>query len=233
MIKVCIVEDDSAEQERLRKFLKLYGEANGCEFVISAYTQAEPFIENYSCDFDIIFFDIELPGTDGMSAAKKIRERDDRVVLIFVTNVARLAIDGYSVQALDYIIKPIEKYPFFATMDRARRKISEYRNAVIDVHTATGTVLLKSEEILYIEAFGHKLVYHTEGNDIFEWAALSKPEKIFEGKGFARCHKCYLVNLRYVKNFTGSEVTVGNRVLKVSYNRAKEFSRILNEYFCK
>ena len=185
MIKVCIVEDDSAEQERLRKFLKLYGEANGCEFVISAYTQAEPFIENYSCDFDIIFFDIELPGTDGMSAAKKIRERDDRVVLIFVTNVARLAIDGYSVQALDYIIKPIEKYHFALKMSRAVARTARRTEREIIVDGEGEVLSLSLPQIVYLEVIGHYVYWHTtSGRVVKEYSTMKNAEnRVLRGGG--------------------------------------------------
>ncbi len=67
--------------------------------------------EHYRADYDIVFMDIELPGINGMEAAHRLREIDQQVILIFVTNMAQFAVKGYEVDALDYIIKPAQYGP--------------------------------------------------------------------------------------------------------------------------
>ncbi|MCI9032271.1 MAG: response regulator transcription factor [Clostridia bacterium] len=233
MINVGIIEDDELAASRLAEMLKLYGQEKNASFSVSIFDSAEEALRQAAGKFDVLFIDIELGGLDGMSAAREIRKNDEKTVIVFVTNVARLAVEGYSVGALDYIVKPVGKARFFQTMNGVMKKLERLRSVKIAVSTTGGTALLDSAEITYVEVFGHCLVYHTGGESVSEWAPLSRAEKILSNYGFARCSKSCLVNLRYVTGIDGDEAVVAGKKIKIGRNKRKAFLAELNTYINK
>ena len=102
-VNLAVVEDDDKTRERFCATIDEYGKRHGINFCKRCFGLATDFLENYSPDYDIIFMDIQLPDLDGMSAAKKLREVDKSVTLVFVTNFAQYAINGYEVGATDFM----------------------------------------------------------------------------------------------------------------------------------
>lgn len=230
MINVGIIEDDSLSSARLVEMTELYGKEKNISFSVSRFENAEAALNEAAGKFDVLFIDIELGGIDGMSAAKQIRRSDEKVIIVFVTNVARLAVEGYSVGALDYIVKPLSKARFFQAMNGVTKKLERLRSVKISVSTAGGEVLLDSSEIAYVEVFGHCLVYHTGSEKITEWAPLARAERALAGYGFARCSKSCLINLRYVTGINGDEAVVAGETIKIGRSRRKIFLAELNAY---
>ena len=111
MLRCAIVEDSPRELEHLKECLARYSAERDIPLETTAFGDAASFLEHYRADYDIVFMDIELPGINGMEAAHRLREIDQQVILIFVTNMAQFAVKGYEVDALDYIIKPAQYGP--------------------------------------------------------------------------------------------------------------------------
>lgn len=112
MIEIAIVEDEENYRNILQEYLQKYEQEYGEQIHLSVYTDGDEITENYSAKYDIIFMDIEMQFMDGMTAARKIREADKGVIIIFITNMAQYAIQGYEVDALDYVLKPIAYFAF-------------------------------------------------------------------------------------------------------------------------
>lgn len=232
MYKIGLLEDEQEQAERLLGFLERYRDAHpGFSYTIQRYGRAMDLLDHYDRDCDLLFLDIRLPDMTGMEAAHRIREVDRRVMIVFVTSLTQYAIEGYSVQAFDYIVKPISYEPFSAKLERAVRVLS-YRQTgvVLDIKTREGGLRLTSDMIHYLEVFDHDLLIHTDDGVIKQWGSLSKYEKQLEGAHFARCNSCYLVNLKYVRGVYGDEVVVGEDRLSVSKSRRKEFLQALAQY---
>ena len=104
MYHIAIVEDEKEFRDQLQEFLKQYEAENQISFQISVFEDGTEILENYKNEYDIILLDIEMPKLNGMDAAEQIREKDEDVVLMFITNMAQYAIHGYSVGALDFVI---------------------------------------------------------------------------------------------------------------------------------
>ena len=107
MINIIIIEDSQDDYKYLADAIHRYAEQSGEVFSVKHYVSALLFLNEYKADADIIFMDIELPDINGVLASEKLRTRDSDVALVFVTNLAHLAIKGYSVSATDFIVKPI------------------------------------------------------------------------------------------------------------------------------
>lgn len=174
--------------------------------------------------------DIQLPDLDGMEAAKKLRRLDSSVTLIFVTNMANFAVRGYEVDALDFIVKPVEYFSFALKLDRALERLKSTAEQEIFAKTENGTVRLKSSQIKYVEIMKHSIVYHTTEGDYSAYGSLRSVEQMLPENWFVRCNSCYLVNLRYVTRVSGFTVTVGGDDLSVSHSKKREFMKALNEY---
>lgn len=120
-MNVIIVEDEERQQSILKRFLNEYFEEKKVAHSVETYFDGESFLKDYKKgNADLVFMDIEL-GTNhsnGMEVSKKLREIDNDVLLIFVTNMAQFAIEGYSVDALDFVVKPILYEPFKTKMEK-------------------------------------------------------------------------------------------------------------------
>jgi DNA-binding LytR/AlgR family response regulator len=233
MLKLAIVDDDANYRSEIRKLLKKYEDEFGVTFSITEYTDGDEITEKYKPDLDIILFDIEMEFMDGMSAARKIREVDQDVIIVFITNMPQYAISGYQVGALDYILKPLSYYAFSQTMKRAigRRKTDDKRYIVAGERGIKQKI--DASEILYVEVINHDLIFHTKGGNINAKGTMKDTIKELEGLDFFQCNKGYLINLEYVDAVSGSDVKVGDDYLQVSRSRKKPLIDALNEYMRK
>ncbi len=156
-MRINIVEDNEAESKRLLSLLRRYEKENGCSFEINAFSDGGFFLASPLKHCDILFLDIELPGGNGMELAEKVRSYDSRVVIIFVTNMAQFAIDGYGVGALDYILKPLKETSFQAKLARAIEAAKRNETQKFSFHSGRKQVVLSVDEIEYVEVSGHDL----------------------------------------------------------------------------
>ena len=112
MIRIGIVDDEKQERDQLKQALARFGAENGTELNVQEFDCAEVYLAAQDRDFDILYLDIDMPQMSGMELAEKIRETDQDVILIFCTNLQQFALNGYSVGALGFIVKPIQWYSF-------------------------------------------------------------------------------------------------------------------------
>ena len=138
MLDVAIVEDDDIYAETLSEYLDKYSREKGEKFGVTRYSEAVSFLENYRPHFAIVLMDIELPMMNGMEAARKMREKDGNACLIFVTNMAQFACDGYGVDALDFIVKPVSYADFAMKLDRAVKRARKNMGEELYISVAGG-----------------------------------------------------------------------------------------------
>ena len=107
MLRIAIVEDEKDSLDRLTGLIKRYEKERDCECGVSVFGDGMNFVSDYCRVYDVVFMDIEMPFLDGMHAARKLRELDPSVMLVFVTRLASYALAGYEVDAAGYIVKPV------------------------------------------------------------------------------------------------------------------------------
>ena len=123
-LKAAIVEDEPISASLLQSFLNKFSKENRVSIDVDVFLNELDFINNYQKGiYSVIFMDIEMPHMDGITLSKKLREKDTEVILIFVTNMSQLAIKGYEVNALDFIVKPVEYSSFSMKMKRVLRYV--------------------------------------------------------------------------------------------------------------
>ena len=229
MINIAIVEDEKEWADALETYIRRYSEEYGTAFGVSRFSDAPSFLRGYRPVYDLVIMDIGLPGTDGMSAAEALRKTDGRVALVFCTSMAQFALKGYSVKAMDYLVTPVDYVVFAVTLERALRLIERERSRDIVINTASGMECVSPSDITYVEIYDHRLIYHLGGKTVESWGSLKRIAAELGG-GFVLCNSCYLVNLRFVSNIEGGNVTVGGDVLRMSRTGAKAVMTALAEY---
>lgn len=230
MIRIAIVEDDEAYAENLLTLVSRYQQEKKQELTADRFADAESFLSHHPEIFDIVFFDIELPGESGMEAAKAFRELSKSSVVVFVTNMSQFAVEGYKVDALDYLLKPVT-YPEFSTLLTRILKILVRRDLpALSVKTKDGVIVLKLNEIIYLQVRDHALIYHTEKGDYSTWATLKESEGPLLAHGFFRVSNQVLLNLRHVENIQGTTIVLSNGDhLEISLSKLPEFTQLLVE----
>ena len=124
MIRVAIVEDEAEIREQLMGYVQRYTRQYGTAFEVKTFADGLEILEDYRPAYDLILLDIEMKHLDGMETARRIRELDPEVMLVFITNMAQYAIKGYAVGALDYVLKPV---PYFAFSQQLRKAEEQLR----------------------------------------------------------------------------------------------------------
>ncbi len=230
MLEIAIVEDEEKEAARLGVFLDRFSQENGVVLHHIWHSSAAAFLDGYQCQYDLILMDIRLPDMDGMKAAQRLRELDSAVVLIFFTSLAQYAVQGYSVDALDYILKPVN-YPAFALkMRRAVERCRQKRERWLLLSTNSGAVQLQEFELYYVEIFDHHIRYHTRQANYDAYGTLKSVERSLPCSSFFRCNNQCIINLRYVTKIDGSTVVVDGREFSISRLRKKAFMEQLHRF---
>ncbi|MFA9462961.1 MAG: LytR/AlgR family response regulator transcription factor [Velocimicrobium sp.] len=230
MIRIAIVDDEPACVDQIKEYLIQYQNERNVELQIETFSDGDEIVENYQAEYDMILLDIEMQFMDGMTAAQKIREMDPEVVLIFITNMAQYAIKGYTVNATDYVLKPVSYFPFSQRIDKVISRIQRRVKKFIAIGIKGGTVKLYISDICYIESQGHRLIFHTVTDTHVTFATMKEIEEKLKEMDFFRCNKGYLLNLAYVDSVQDGCVIINGERLVISRARKKEFMESLTNY---
>lgn len=231
MYSVALVEDEDIFRKQLHDYLNQFAKENAMEIRVTTFTDGDEILEHYSSDYDIILMDIKMRFVDGMTAAEKIRRVDQNVIIIFITSMPQYALRGYTVDALDYILKPVSYYAFSQTMLRAchRKDFKKTNYLLIDVHN--GRRRLAISEIRYIEVMNHDLIIHTTSEEIEARGTIKQMAEALEKEHFFLCNKSFLINLAYVDGIQNNDVQIGDDVVQVSRAKKKALMELLAQYY--
>ncbi len=230
MIRVAIVEDDPIYVKQMREYLARYEAENHVRFSVREFRDGDEIAVDYRAEHDIVLMDIQMNYMDGMTAAQEIRKKDREVVIIFITNMAAYAIRGYSVDALDYILKPFSYFTFSASVEKALERLQRRTKRYLYLAGRNGSQKVESGHIYFIEVDGHNLTYHTADGVLTATGTMKELEESLTGHGFFRCNKCYLVNLEHVDGMRGDDALVHGTPVQISRAKKKAFLDALNAY---
>lgn len=222
MVKIALVDDDAASTTELQAKLTRFASENDETFSIAVFHDGVAFLDHYQ-PVDIVFMDVEMPYLNGIAAAKKLREIDTSVALIYVTNFMQYAVEGYEVNALGYLLKPINYARLSSVLQKTLNSFVTQAKGLL-VKTASGLKKIYPDELLFVAISGHLLEYHTSHAVFESWGSLKEIEKNLPEKHFARPNSNTLVNLSFVKGFDRNDVLLseGSR-LAMSGRKKKEF----------
>lgn len=227
MLRIAVVDDEPLMRERMQSYLEQFGKQYGHAMNIRVFPFSELFLTNYRPVFDIVLMDIDMPGMNGMEAARRMRQLDQRAVLIFVTNLAQYALQGYEVDATDFIVKPFSYEKFEQKLLRAVRRLPRSDRPYLILKVEDGSVMVSIDDIKYVEVQGHNVFYHTVREVYRVRGSLKETFKELNDPQFFICNKCYIVNLAYVAAVNGSDVVVDDESIEVSRPKKKALMNAL------
>lgn len=231
MYRILIVEDTPAEADALRGMLERYASEHGLSFSIETLGSAVEFVNSRHAA-DLIFMDIDLPGINGMEAAEILRTYDDQTPLVFVTNLAQYAVRGYQVDAVDFVLKPVEYGNFAPRMDRAMRLVEKNAARTLALPTADGMRVVSLADVLYVDLVKHDVTYHlADGTCLRERGSLRAAEQRLGSERFVRISSGCLVNMGRVERIGRESVRMeGGTELFYSRSQRKRALETLANY---
>ena len=230
MYRIAIVEDEKNDAEKLNNSLKQYLEKNNISASIHNYSDGDEIIEEET-NFDIILLDIEMKRMDGIQAAYKIRQKDEHVIIVFITRMINMALEGYSVDAADFLIKPLNPLNFETRMDRIFKKLALNKDRFIEVKNGQHKQYININDIDYIEAANKKVTLNLiDGNKINTTEPLYVLEEKLLKEGFYKPHNSYLVNLNQIKSLNNTDIKLKTDTIPLSKHRRKDFLNALTAF---
>lgn len=227
MLRVAVVEDDAAERKRIQDNLLALPEKMEIDTFVSGMAFAIGEMKNY----DIVLMDIDMPGMNGIETAKRLRAVNKSAVLVFVTNMVQFAIAGYEVEALDFIVKPINPYSFALKMKRAICRTAKRSEDELTVRTDNVLHRVPILSIRYVEVSGHYITYHTPSGVYQEYATMKDVKERLSQHPFAQCSQSYLVNMKYITSVSREKVVVGDTPIFISRRMRAEFLDAVGRFF--
>ena len=206
-LNIAVCDDEKAIREQINELIEK--EKPG---VCSEFYETGDSLLAAGKQFDIVFLDIQMDGTDGIETAKLLRQRDEDAILIFITGIREYVFKAFDVAAFHYLLKPIEEGKFHEVFQRAKRELEKrkkQRRETIFIKTRNRSFTLEKDSILYIESRAKKVEIHTVGENIEVYASMNEME-VQLGDGFYRCHRGYLVNMAFVAEYDSESITLNN-----------------------
>lgn len=224
-MKIAVVDDVPRDAQLLVQYLNQFQEEQGTSMQIRPFYSSIDFLEEYDGTYDIVFLDIEMPGSDGLTTAREIRGRDDAVAIIFITNMAQYAIHGYEVNAIDFMIKPVGYFNFAQKLGKAMRFLHRRSQRTVLLSGEDGVIRLATSDIRYVEKDRDNLIYHMRQGTFRKRGTMKAEKEQLRGLPFEECTVGCLVNLEAVQRIGKEHVYLKEEQLPLSRRMKKDFTQ--------
>ena len=236
-MKLAICDDEKRIRDIIAESVKEVSEKIEIEF----YADAKGIL-SASFDCDILFLDIQMPGIDGMGAARMLRSSGKKTVIVFVTALEDQVFNAFDVGAFNYIVKPFTKAKIIEVLNKAVKQAEDQRlveTAISEQKEAGRTITVKSggtntrvilSEVQYAEIYDRRIILHMESSDDIEYYGRISDLENIAGKDFFRVHRAYLVNLGAVKSYDSKFVHMSDADIPVARGKYQELIRAYMSY---
>ena len=229
-MRIAICDDQPAQLQLLQEQCRRWGASRNVPVQVQTFGTAEAFLFAYETDkaFDVLLLDIQMPGLSGMELAHRLRSAGDSLTLALITAIPDYALEGYTVDALAYLLKPVSDEALYTLLDKACKR-APTPFVLVDHNGITERILLSS--ILYLESQGHDTHIVCEGRTLISPRGLSHYTQQL-GSTFHRIHRCYLLNLAHAASIHRKEVLLDNETsLPVARGRFEPLSQAYINYY--
>ena len=230
--RIAVCDDEKIMLRQISTYLDQWQKENGRRLDVVYFSSAEALLKSMDRNTDLVLLDISMGGMTGMDCAKTLRDEGFTGEFMFITSMENYALEGYKVHAFAFLTKPLVYDELSAALSDCRDKLAASAPAVFPVETASGTRILKIDDILYAEVFGRETSFAMRGgSSVVSVIQLANVEERLFDKGFFRCHRSYLINMKHVENIAPPDITLtGGAVVPISKHRVKEFLSAYAKY---
>ena len=223
MLRIAICDDEADARDALRFQLEktLIERSEKIVYEFGAGTNAVSWLKKHPGEVDLLFLDIEMKDLNGMETAQRIREFDEQIMIVFLTGYSEFVFEGYSVGALDYMLKPVTAQKLMEVLCRVRTRLEQEEDKAFSFKNADGTWRFLLQDILCFCSDKRIVTLVTEQGEYYFYAKLDEIEARLGGR-FVRIHQRYLVNPARVDHLGSDAVMVGGRQLPCSRNHREE-----------
>lgn len=212
MVNVCIIDDDKEMTGQLYGLITEYFKERRIVFTADAYYNGDEFIEALCntavTDYHIYFLDIIMQGRNGIQVAREIRKRDRTAHIIFLTSSPEYALEGYEVQAYNYLLKPLQKDKLYNTLSGILGTENTPSAKQLQI-TNNGVVKnIPYQNIVYIEVRRNKVIlFLNTGEEVETYSTITEMVSLLKGEElFTRTHRSFIINMHYIKEFASTSI---------------------------
>jgi DNA-binding LytR/AlgR family response regulator len=151
---------------------------------------------------------------------------------MFATNLAKYATNGYEVDAIDFVLKPLTYASFYLRLERVFKKLRKKEDHFVVIQSAGSVYKVNVKDILYVEVIAHDVIFHMlNGDNIMTTGTLKKYEEELMKYWFIRCNSCYLVNAHLIKRVDKLDIVlINSEVVAISHPKKKSFMEKFKKY---
>lgn len=235
MIRVAFCDDDLSTLNEISGLLDQYRVNRNREINYAAFHSSLDLLVEIEkgMRFDILILDVLMPGEDGISTAKEIRQYDKVVKIIFLTSSSEFAVQSYTVDAFFYQMKPICEESFFELMDSVVSECKKTQSRSLILRYKQGVTRIDLDRLEYCEVTGRTLVFHMENGSILEGTGSldELQEHLALYKNFLRPHRSYLINMEYIQNISHKAITMESLTdIPIPHGKCSEIKSTYLEY---
>jgi len=226
VILIGICDGDTAVRVMLFNFIKRYKNETGLNVQVLSYDDGEKLLRHYPFEMDLIFLEIPFTKMNGIEIARRIREVDAHVGIVFLTTVLNHVLEAYEVHADNYLIKPLRYARFLKEIEQVRARRGQNR-FFIETND-NGVYKIYTKSICYVETEEHNTRIHTETDSILSYKRMKEHEQILFEQYFIRCHTGFIVNLLYFDKLVHNDIILlsGEQIPVSRYRKAEVVGRI-------
>ncbi|MDD2971717.1 MAG: LytTR family DNA-binding domain-containing protein [Lachnospiraceae bacterium] len=230
MVCVAVCDDEKYVLDKMKEMVTAFFTEKSIAVCVLLFSSGEELLQS-NREIDVLFLDIQMKGMDGMKTAIKLRQQDYKGELIFITVLKEMVFQSFEVHPYDYLVKPIEECMLRKTMERLFSSMKNSREENLLVQRGNESSIISFHDIVYCEIINRKIYLHLKSGEVIDYYdKIESLEKKLNGK-FFRCHRSYLINLSYLKNYKNEMAYLNNgKVIPVSRLRSREFSNVILRY---
>ncbi|QHI73018.1 LytR/AlgR family response regulator transcription factor [Aminipila terrae] len=232
-MKIAVCDDEPLFRENIKNFLDKY--YNSLDVGIYTFSNGQQLIEQIRKNeelFQIIFLDIEMPGTDGFESAKIIHDINKNIPIIFLTSHTELAMEGYEVNAFRFLSKPVDE-------DKLKKALNDIESFLendekIMVCDSGTEYVLYVRDIMYIQAENVYINLFTAKGSYLIRKKINEMETLLNKLIFFRSHRSYIVNMEFIESFDGKKIIMKDKKeIPISKKQQNEFKYRMMDYLRK
>lgn len=229
MILIAIASDDQQDGQALEKCVERCLVQKNAVYTIRRFSSGAELVRSRTV-YDLVFLDAKLSDMDGLQAAHFLHIISKDTMLIFVTDMVQLAVQGYGVGAFDFVTPPADQAAVSRVMDRAWVKLEERKRDYLTIKTRDELIYLPVYSIYYVEVNDHRLVYHTARGDHRACERFRDARERLGSRSFVQCSRSFLVNLSHIQSLHSDYLMVNGVRIRVAKKHHKELRRIICDY---